>query len=131
MLKLIMTKHVRMRLTCWMRSVTVWRLVRRFTSKICVVIIAARLSPRQEWSTNSLDPPLIFAKLFVAMMQHEGLVAELLALMLEKFLDVRDILQDLHTTRWCIIHLIDATRLLVALVVNGAPTTPKRPLRMS
>ena len=40
-----MKKHIRMHLMCWMRSVTLRRLVRRFTSKICTVIIAARLKP--------------------------------------------------------------------------------------
>lgn len=44
-LKLIMKKDVRMHLTCWMRSVTSRRLVRQFTSKICVVITAAGLKP--------------------------------------------------------------------------------------
>ena len=45
MLKLIMKKHISMLLTCWMRSVTMRRLVRRYISRICVAIIAAELRP--------------------------------------------------------------------------------------
>ena len=36
---------IRKHLTCWMRSVTLQQLVRRFTSKICIVITAAGLEP--------------------------------------------------------------------------------------
>lgn len=62
------------------------------------------------------------------MMQHEGLVAELIVPMLDKFLDVQAILCDLGTDRWYMIHFIHATGPSVALVVNGATTMPRRTL---
>ena len=56
-LKLIMKKHVRMLLTCWMRSVTLRQLVRRFTSNICVIITAIGLKPvpfkKEIWCSGS------------------------------------------------------------------------------
>ena len=56
-LKLIMKRHVKMHLTDWMRSVILQRLVRRFTSKTCVVIIAVRLKlgpfKKEIWCSGS------------------------------------------------------------------------------
>ena len=45
MLKRTMNKHVRKHWTCWMRSMTLQRLVRRFISRICTVTTVAGLKP--------------------------------------------------------------------------------------